>query len=213
MELIYKIIPFCLPRLKFIKKTKGIRYLDFGCGAGRVLHQNAAVRPDLELFGLDVKDFSQKLPKSVSFSVYDGNKLPYQDSYFDFITVNHVLEHIKTPGNTLIELKRILKKKGRIYIEVPNQRSLWGKPSSRFAGTVHFFDDTTHVRPYSVLELIEICKRHRFKIVKFGVSRNLLHLLLSPFLMLIGVIAPNKLYYMYARNSLIGWASYIILEK
>jgi len=206
-------MPFCLPRLYFIRKAKGFKCLDFGCGNGLVLRQNATVRPDLEFFGIDIKDFSGELPKRVSFSIYNGEKLPHQDNYFDIITANHVLEHIQNPKRILTELKRVLKNKGRIYIEVPNKRSLWGKPHGKFAGTVHFFDDPTHFRPYSQIELAQLCRQSGFRIIKSGIVRNLLHLILSPILLFAGSLMPSKLHYMYARNSLIGWASYIILEK
>ncbi len=206
-------MPFCLPRLYFIRKAKGFKCLDFGCGNGLVLRQNATVRPDLEFFGIDIKDFSGELPKHVSFSIYNGEKLPHQDNYFDIITANHVLEHIQNPKRILTELKRVLKNKGRIYIEVPNKRSLWGKPHGKFAGTVHFFDDPTHFRPYSQIELAQLCRQSGFRIIKSGIVRNLLHLILSPILLFTGTLMPSKLHYMYARNSLIGWASYIILEK
>lgn len=206
-------MPFCLPRLYFIQKAKGFKCLDFGCGNGLVLRQNATVRPDLEFFGIDIKDFSGELPKHVSFSIYNGEKFPHQDNYFDIIIVNHVLEHIQNPERILTELKRVIKNKGRIYIEVPNKRSLWGKPHGKFAGTVHFFDDPTHLRPYSQIELAELCRQSGFRIIKSGIARNFLHLILSPILLFTGTLMPDTLHYMYARNSLIGWASYIILEK
>ena len=206
-------MPFCLPRLQFIRKAKGFRCLDFGCGNGLALRQNLAVRPDLEFYGIDIKDFSEELPERISFSIYDREKIPYQDNYFDIITLNHVLEHIQNPEIILTELKRVLKNKGRIFIEVPNKRSLWGKPHGKFAGTVHFFDDPTHLRPYSHIELAELCKQSGLRVIKSGIARNIIHLILSPVLIFTGILMPGKLHYMYARNSLIGWASYVVLEK
>lgn len=214
MQSLYKYLCFTLPRLRFLTCAKGQLYLDFGCGDGVALRQNLVVRSDLKCFAIDVKDFSGELPnKHVSFSIYNGEKIPHQDNYFDIITVNHVLEHIQNPEKILTELKRVIKNKGRIYIEVPNKRSLWGKPHGKFAGSVHFFDDPTHLRPYSQIELTELCRQSGFRIIKSGIARNFLHLILSPILLFTGTLMPDMLHYMYARNSLIGWASYIILEK
>ena len=86
-------------------------------------------------------------------------------------------------------------------------------PGGKFAGTVGFFDDPSHIRPYSNKDLIQLCKKQGLRIIKVGISRNLLHLILSPILLFIGILMPNKLYFMYARNSLIGRSSYIILKK
>jgi len=196
-----------------LKSAIGYDYLDFGCGSGVVLRQNLAVRPDLNCFAIDIKDFRKDLAPNVTFCVYDGASIPFDSDMFDIITANHVLEHVHKSDKILLELKRILKPSGQVFIEVPNKRSLLGKPSSRFAGTIRFQDDPTHLRTYSRTELIQLCQELGFSIVKIGISRNLLHLILSPILLIAGLLMPKKLYFMYARNSIIGWASYIIAEK
>jgi ubiquinone/menaquinone biosynthesis C-methylase UbiE len=213
VEFIYELFPFCIPRLYFLKKARGLKCLEFGCGNGIALRQNMAVRPDLEFFGIDIKDFSKDLPKYISFIIYNGERLAFQNNCFDIIIVNHVLEHIQKPEIVLTELSRVAKKNGLIYIEVPNIRSLWGKPQGKYAGTVHFYDDPTHIHPYSQKKLAKMSKRCGLRTIKSGVSRNYLHLVTSPILLFAGIFMPSKLLYMYARNSLIGWSSYIILEK
>ncbi|MBW2020563.1 MAG: class I SAM-dependent methyltransferase [Deltaproteobacteria bacterium] len=209
----YKLLYFCVPRLRFLKTATGQQYLDFGCGDAATLRQNLAVRPDLNCFCIDIKDFSKDLPAEIPFTLYDGMHIPFCSNTFDIITVNHVLEHVRDPKTTLSELKRIVKAGGHIFIEVPNERSLWGKPGSRFAGTVHFKDDPTHIRPYSKRDLIELCRNIGLKIIKSGISRNMLHLILSPALFIMGLLLPKTLCFMYARNSIIGWASFVILKK
>jgi SAM-dependent methyltransferase len=60
--------------------------------------------------------FSKKY--NINFKHYDGAILPYSDNSFDAITACAVIEHIipnKLPG-VLSELKRVLKKNGKIYI-------------------------------------------------------------------------------------------------
>ena len=178
-----------------------------------MLRQNLKVRPDLKCFAIDVSDFQEQLPANVIFYSYDGINIPFTRDQFDIITLNHVLEHVRNSHEILSELKRVLKVGGRIFIETPNEYSLWGKPDGNFVGTVHFHDDPTHIRPYSKAELIQLCQKLDFTIVKSGISRNLLHLILSPALLLAGLLMPKKLYFMYARNSWIGCASYIIAEK
>ena len=158
--------------------TPGLKYLDFGCGNGTVLKQNLAARSDLNCFGIDVKDFNEKLPEEVTFKIYDGANIPFCNDTFDIIIANHVLEHIPQPDGIISELKRVLKPDGQLFIEVPNERSLYGKPSRKYAGTIHFRDDPTHLRPYSKKSLIELFKKLGFRIIKTSISRNLLHLVL-----------------------------------
>ncbi len=210
---LYKYLYFCIPRLRFLKYAEARNYLDFGCGDGIVLRQNLAVNANLNCFAIDVEDFRDVLQPNVKFSVYDGQDIPFNNNKFDIITANHVLEHIHNPNIILSELKRVIKPGGQIFIEVPNKRSLWGKPGGSFAGTVHFKDDQTHLRCYSTMELAQLCKEAGFTVVKAAISRNLFHLILSPVLLIAGLLMPGKLYFMYGRNSIIGWSSYIIIKK
>jgi SAM-dependent methyltransferase len=48
----------------------------------------------------------------------------YPDASFDAVTLNHVIEHVPDPIQTLRECARILKKDGRLVILTPNSSSL-----------------------------------------------------------------------------------------
>jgi SAM-dependent methyltransferase len=210
---VYKYLYFALPRLRFIKSALGRQYLDFGCGNGVALRQNLAVRPDLACYAIDIKDCSELLPSGVIFRQYDGWHIPYDSGFFDIITCNHVLEHIADSKVIMSELMRVLKPGGWLFIEVPNEKSLWGKPGGRFAGTVNFYDDQTHARHYRRVDLIELGQASGFRLIKCRVARNWLYFLLSPLLLLFGLFVPKKLWFMYGRNNIIGWSSYIILQR
>lgn len=202
-----------LPRTRFVRSAAGRMCLDFGCGDGTVLRQNQAVRPDLTATGVDIRNFGASMPSGAGFCLFDGIHLPFRENTFEIVTMNHVLEHIPDPDPVMKELLRVMKPGARAYIETPNPRSLFPKKSRRFAGTIHFTDDPTHLKPYSADELARIGKRNGFRVVESGIARNLLHLLLAPLLFLAGILYPSKLWYMYARNSLLGWASFVVLEK
>ncbi|MFZ2959382.1 MAG: class I SAM-dependent methyltransferase [Candidatus Ozemobacteraceae bacterium] len=213
MVYLYRWLSCHLPRTRFIRNVPGITYLDFGCGDGTVLKQNKAIRPDLSSFGVDIQNFGKSMPADTGFCVFDGLRLPFPANFFEIITLNHVLEHIPNPDPVFGELKRVMKTGAQIYIETPNHRSLRPRKSKLFAGTIEFFDDPTHLKPFSTQELIEAGTRNGFRVVDSGIVRNLLHLLLAPLLFLGGVLFPSQLWYMYARNSLLGWSSYVVLEK
>jgi len=213
MNFPYASFPELLPRTRFIKGRFGAKYLDFGCGDGTVLRQNLRIKPDLTAFGIDIFDFSRKMPPNIEFSVFDGLNIPFPQDSFDLITANHVLEHVSNPLSVLRELRRVAKPGGKLFIETPNERSLRPRKTKRFTGAISFFDDGSHIRPFSVAALIELASSSGFTVIKSGISRNLFHLMLSPFLYLAGVLKPDTCWYMYARNSLLGWSAYIVLEK
>ena len=51
--------------------------------------------------------YYKKIDKAVQFA--DLTKLPYEDSSFDMIIANHVLEHIPDDRTAMLELFRVLK--------------------------------------------------------------------------------------------------------
>lgn len=51
--------------------------------------------------------------------VIDVTDIPYRDEMFDYIILNHVLEHISEEGKAIAELKRVLKPSGKIIMSFP----------------------------------------------------------------------------------------------
>ncbi len=213
MEGVYGYFPCLQPRTAFLAKTPGRRCLDVGCGDGVVIRQNLAVRPDLQITGIDIYDVGSGFPSEAGFVRYDGYNLPFASASFDLGAMNHVLEHVPDPVRLLREIRRVLVPGGMFYIETPGPRSLFPRSSRRFAGTVAFSDDPTHLKPYSWDELADIGKSTGFRFIEGGKVRNLLHLMFSPALGLCGMLRPEKLWYMYARNALLGWAEWVVLER
>ena len=76
---------------------------------------------------------------------------------YDLITFNKVLEHIEKPNKILKKFSRILKKKGFIYIEVPDVAA--AKESSL---REEFFIEHHHV--FSKLSLANLIKNSDLKI-------------------------------------------------
>ena len=65
--------------------------------------------------------------------------LSQSDESVDFVTMNAVIEHIKDPSSILKEIKRVLKNEGLLFIRTPN----WQLDFK------NFYNDPTHVKPYS----------------------------------------------------------------
>ena len=54
-------------------------------------------------------------------------KLELEDSSFDWVICIDVLEHLIDPLGLLLEIRRVLNKKGRVIINVPNHLNLTGR--------------------------------------------------------------------------------------
>ena len=59
-------------------------------------------------------------------------KIPRKSSYYDAIICTEVLEHVEFPQDVINEFYRILKKKGRLYLTVPQGRTLHQEPYNYF---------------------------------------------------------------------------------
>jgi SAM-dependent methyltransferase len=103
------------------------RVLDVGCSASYLSHE--LIRRGYDTYGLDANIFPHMNPK-LHFVQADVRRTPFEDNYFDQITVVSTLEHIGLgfygdptypDGDFLamLELRRILKKGGKVLLTVP----------------------------------------------------------------------------------------------
>lgn len=99
----------------------GMTLLDFGCGSEAFLNQ--ARERGWRTIGVDfVPEVVENVRRAghpcllVSPGLWDQ----LADESIDCIRMNHVLEHLYSPGETLRNLRRKLKPGGRIHIATPN---------------------------------------------------------------------------------------------
>jgi SAM-dependent methyltransferase len=119
-----------------LRTTKGtdndpFRALDYGCGDGALA--NGLVR-FARAHGREPKvtavDFHDSAPAALSSGdaaiAYQQNAAWHaQPGQYDAIFLRHVLEHHPEPRQLLGELIATLRPGGRLFIEVPNRRSVW----------------------------------------------------------------------------------------
>ena len=123
-----------------------LRILDVGCGKGlfalnfvRELraHWNFS---DIAVTGTDLirspGDFFEEVDPGFRFVQHDadGKALPFGDRGFDFLSCNHVLEHIFETEQLLREFRRVLHPGGLCLISVPNLSAWINRAASLFAG-------------------------------------------------------------------------------
>lgn len=101
-------------------KGKG-KILELGFGSGFFL--KIAKDEKWETYGVEASsklhDFSS-LEKEHNIFIGDLEEAKYPKDFFDVVVGIHVLEHLTDPFATLLEIYRILKKGGILFIEVPN---------------------------------------------------------------------------------------------
>ena len=120
--------------------TSETQLLDLGSADGSFV--DYCIEQGLQAFGTDIND-------GVNL---ECDALPFDDGVFDVITANSVLEHLQSPANILGEAFRTLKSGGALILVTPN----W-----KFC-VKDFYDDPTHVRPYTVSSVSELLAMYGF---------------------------------------------------
>ncbi|GBF81741.1 methyltransferase [Aphanothece sacrum FPU1] len=102
--------------------------LDIGCGTSATFLKTMS--PYIKQgFGVDFKVENARFSNIETTQLEFNEKLPFQDSSFDVVTMLAVLEHIENEDKILKEIKRILIPGGKLIITVP---SVWSQPVLEF---------------------------------------------------------------------------------
>lgn len=129
--------------------STGLRLLDVGCGNGGFL--DAAKARGIEVIGQDVS------PDADSDDVYVGQleAIGFPTDSFDVVTVHDVLEHLIDPLSALKEIRRVLRRPGKLILDYPNFFSDSGK---------HHWKHVEHLWMFTHPQLIRIVEQAGFAI-------------------------------------------------
>lgn len=101
------------------KSEQNLKILDIGCGNCQLL--NALRDLGHQVYGLDLSAIrvlkNRKILKNIEFGY--AEEMPFGDNFFDIVIAQEVLEHVFDLKKVLSEIKRVLKKNGETYIQVP----------------------------------------------------------------------------------------------
>lgn len=128
------------------------KLLDIGSGKGAQLVGFS--RRGIECYGIDKRDECVEILKQFEIKECDLEKetLPYESNTFDFIYSKSVLEHVYNTDNFISEALRVLKPGGIAVMLTPDWKSQMK----------YFWDDYTHVKPFTRKSL-----QNAFKILGF----------------------------------------------
>jgi len=98
------------------------RLLDIGTGPGKLLFEIHNLKPEIELYGLDISNSMVQLAKEnlkgVKVDLREGNieRTYYESNFFDIITCTDSFFLWKCPHECLEEIHRILKENHSAYL-------------------------------------------------------------------------------------------------
>jgi SAM-dependent methyltransferase len=90
--------------------------LDFGCGSKPYEKHFTNLK---KYIGIDIDDRGHEHKNEKVDVYYDGQKIPFDDQYFDVVFASEVFEHVDNLDDMIIEIRRVLKPNGKIFITVP----------------------------------------------------------------------------------------------
>ena len=140
---------YLYPRIRFHLLPGTL--LDIGCGLGDFI----ALGNTKNNFGVEVNPLNVQYAKNRGLNVSliePSGLLPFEDSTFNNIVLDNVLEHIHDPTILLNEIKRVLKPGGRVIVGVPGEKG--------------FAYDDDHKMFYDQSSLTSVMTKHGFKFFK-----------------------------------------------
>ena len=102
-------------------------FLDLGTGTARIPIMLAKRVPSIQITAIDLSsnmlNIGQKhvnqaeLTNRISLEKADAKNLPYANQSFDGVFSNSIIHHIPDPSSVILEIKRVLKPQGLLYIQ------------------------------------------------------------------------------------------------
>ncbi|WP_310589764.1 bifunctional 2-polyprenyl-6-hydroxyphenol methylase/3-demethylubiquinol 3-O-methyltransferase UbiG [Fibrisoma limi] len=107
--------------------VRGAALLDVGCGGGILAEEFAEL--GMNVTGIDpsasaiatARRHAQQQGLSIDYYVGAGEKLPFADASFDYVSCCDVLEHVEDVNQVLSEISRVLRPGGLFFYDTVNR--------------------------------------------------------------------------------------------
>ena len=150
------------------------RLLDIGAASGAYVR--CAIDKGLEAYGVELSPSAVKFAKDywkVNLSQGTLEEARFHANFFDVVILVHSLEHLPHPLETLVEIKRIMKKTGILYISLPNIASYRAKRLGEKWGALKPAEHLFFFSPKTLRVLLE---RAGFDIARIDTSTPIMDL-------------------------------------
>ena len=134
--------------------------IDIGSGFGPFIDNIYELNQNIKISSIEPDVKSRELgqhSKEISF-FENTEEIINKNIKFDIITAFHTFEHIKDPVKFLKDLKKILNKDGKIYIETPNGEGIWKKKT---------FAHLAHPQIYSKRSITKLSSFSGLKVISY----------------------------------------------
>jgi 2-polyprenyl-3-methyl-5-hydroxy-6-metoxy-1,4-benzoquinol methylase len=136
--------------------------LDFGCGTGYFL--SSCKKNGWDVTGIEPDpDARKRASENINQDVYPTLNHISSDKNFNIITLWHVLEHVHELNETLIQLKKLLDKSGKLVIAVPNIGSF---DARTYKDQWAAYDVPRHLYHFSQDTMKVLLDKHHLKVRK-----------------------------------------------
>lgn len=170
-------MPHCPMKFRYVRGrlAPSPRILDIGCG-NRSPSVTKRWFPGCHYAGADIQRYNLSdvddaaMDEFFSLGADGSGYAAIPDSAYDFVILNHVIEHMPSPEPILAALCRKLKPGGYIWIAFPSVRSL--KLPHSADETLNFYDDPTHVYLPDLREIENILLSNEVTVLHAGRSRE-----------------------------------------
>ncbi len=152
---------------KEIKKIEQIvpggTLLEIGSSCGFFLE--VARQRGWQTYGVELSKWACSFArKELNEYIFNGTleEAQFPSQYFDLVYMSHVLEHIPDPTKALMEVNRILKVGGFVFIELPDIESFW----ARILKNKWWFMMGGHLYHFSKQSLQRLVEKCGFEVIK-----------------------------------------------
>jgi len=126
-----------------------LKILDAPAGHGFMSH--LLKQSGFDVYACDINE-SGFIEFDIPFIKTDLNKrLPYPDSYFDYVICIEGIEHLENTKFTLSEFNRVLKNSGKLIITTPNIHNFISRIKFLFFGSYRYFNSKIEPRDNSFI--------------------------------------------------------------
>lgn len=200
---VYRKLYFLRKDLRFFRKhlPKGSTALIIASSTFWFAERLKNLREDINIICLDITAQSLNDIK-YPFIIGDALSLPIKDESIDSVFCAYLLEHLAFPSNVGLfeEIRRVLKKGGFLYIETEGTSIMHYIDLPLFLAQdveLSFFDDPSHVRPYTRRALKWLANMADLETV--AAYRNIiwLKLICAPVFLLLAIILRKTKYFSY----------------